>query len=248
MREGGFTLIEVLLAVALFALIGVAGNVLLAQMININERSDGHASELAQLQRAVRAIERDSFQLVPRAVRDELGDRRYALSGGVDWLVEFTRAGWRNPLDQNRAELQRVSYHFEDASLVRYYWPVLDRAEDSASIKQIMLTDLEGATVEFLNDSGDSSSFWPPGNNDAGDANELPRAMLWRIQSKRYGEIQRLIPLPQVAKASQDNREDSNGGEQANDGAGEPNEDTLPREPLAPPPNESPIEPLREFG
>ncbi len=62
----------------------------------------------------------------------KFGDKESALFGPSKngFLLEFTRFGWKNLLLSTRSNLQRVAYAFEENELVRYYWPVLDRAPD----------------------------------------------------------------------------------------------------------------------
>ena len=109
-RTQGFTLFEILVAIAIFAVLGLAANQLLSQIIRADSSARTRGERLAQLQRAMEIIERDSLQVVARPVRDELGGSRPALVGGVDELIELTRLGWRNPLGQGRAEEQRVAF------------------------------------------------------------------------------------------------------------------------------------------
>lgn len=194
----GFTLFEILVAIAIFAILGLAANQLLAQVIRAETSARVRSERLAQLQRAISVIERDSLQIVARPVRDELGGSRPALVGGVDELIELTRLGWRNPLAQERAEEQRVAYVLDGKQLIRAYWTVLDRAEDSQPIRQVLLDGVESASIDFIAADGNVRSFWPADGADATSALPLPRALRWRLTVAPFGDIERLIELPEL--------------------------------------------------
>ena len=194
----GFTLFEVLVAIAIFAILGLAANQLLAQVIRAESSARERGERLAQLQRAVAVIERDSLQIIARPVRDELGGSRPALVGGVDELIELTRLGWRNPLAQPRAEEQRVAYVLDGKQLIRAYWTVLDRAEDSKPIRQVLLDGVERASIDFITADGNVRSFWPADGADASSALPLPRALRWHLTVAPFGDIERLIELPEL--------------------------------------------------
>jgi len=112
----GFTLLEVLIAVSITAMIGVASTQLLSNVIDSKQASEVRSEQLVSLQRFNMVVSRDIEQLINRSIRDEYGDKQASLlldSG--DFPIEFTRAGWRNsPVSRDpRAELQRVAYRLE---------------------------------------------------------------------------------------------------------------------------------------
>lgn len=64
--RNGFTLIEVIIALALFALIGVAGFSMLSGVLQTQERTDGRLQRLSDIQRAVFVISADLDQVSGR--------------------------------------------------------------------------------------------------------------------------------------------------------------------------------------
>lgn len=64
-HEAGFTLMEVLVALALFALIGVAGASLVNSVLDIHRRTQGRLERVADLQRAMFVLDADLTQLAP---------------------------------------------------------------------------------------------------------------------------------------------------------------------------------------
>ena len=187
----GFTLVEVLVALAVFAIIGVMAARILAGMVDISEFTQQRGQVLAATQRAFAIIERDIEQLAHRPVRDEMGDPTAAVTVGGVTLAEFTRAGWQNPLGYPRPELQRVAYVVEDDTLVRKFWPVLDRAPDTEPVAQTLLTGVAAATFVARDSDGGEHSYWP-----AGAAGGELVAMGLRLRLEEHGEIERLWLTP----------------------------------------------------
>ena len=142
-QNKGFTLIELMIAILIFAMISTAAYKLFDSVSRAQQVTDGILDHLDEMQRALVVLEKDLFQVAPRPVRDEFGDRQKAIvAPGINGeILEFTRFGWRNPLLELRSNMQRVAYNLEEGELVRYYWPILDRAPDSVLIRQVLLTE-----------------------------------------------------------------------------------------------------------
>ncbi len=197
----GFTLLEVLIAIVITSLIGLGSWQLLNSAIRTNELTQAHLEQFGELQRAMLFIKRDLQQLAARSIRDEYGDYQPALtSRNQFYFLEFTRAGWRNPLQDQRSDLQRVAYELNDQNLVRNYWLVLDRAQDSQPLSRTLLEGVESLSVRFMNQSGGWSSEWPPDREETNDDalwkyNDIARAIELKLIHKKFGEITTLVDL-----------------------------------------------------
>lgn len=189
----GFTLLEMLVALAVFAIIGVMAGRILSGMVGMSEFTYQRGDALAQAQRAFSVIERDVLQLAGRPVRDEFGEGAPALAVGRATLAEFTRAGWRNPLDEPRAQLQRVAYALREDTLLRLFWPVLDRADDTRPLAQTLLTGVVDATFVVRDSGGGAHTRWP--SQDAND-DVQPVALELRLRLEHHGQLKRLWPTP----------------------------------------------------
>ena len=89
---------------SIFGIIGLVSARLVGGVVD-NERVVAERGErLIEVQRAMQIMQRDLMQLSGRQIRDQLGDPVEAVRIGADGLIEFTRLGWRNPLEQRRAE------------------------------------------------------------------------------------------------------------------------------------------------
>ena len=128
----GFTLLEVLIAMAITAFVAAVAYSSLATVLSAVESTRESANRTFEINRAWMIISRDLRQFAPRAVRDEFGEGEPAMSGGpvARFLLSFTRSGWHNPNGHPRSNLQRVNYRLEDNILWRDTYPVLDRTPE----------------------------------------------------------------------------------------------------------------------
>lgn len=196
----GFTLLELLIAIAIFALLGLATYRLLDSVLQTDKVTRAHELQLRELVRALAAFERDLSQVQARPVRDPFGDPRAALLGeDLDSpALELTRSGWRNPLGQSRASLQRVRWQLSGEQWQRRYWPVLDQAQDSQPQVQQALDGVIHVQYRYLDQTGAWQSSWPPLANSLDDAlTLLPQAVELVLEHRRYGELRRVLRLPE---------------------------------------------------
>ena len=100
----GFTLLEVLIAVAITAMIGIGSVQLLSNIIETRRATDIRAEQLASLQRFNQVLGRDIEQIINRSIRDEFGSTQPALVlGGSDYLLSLrAQAGAILPLSKSR--------------------------------------------------------------------------------------------------------------------------------------------------
>ncbi|WP_212630203.1 type II secretion system minor pseudopilin GspJ [Pseudomonas sp. KB-10] len=199
--QRGFTLLELLIAIAIFALLGLATYRMLDSVLSADAVTREHERQLRELTRALSAFERDLRQVTVRPIRDAFGDTQPALHSDLAdaTALELSRAGWRNPLGQPRAEIQRVRWQLSGGQWQRRYWRVLDRAQDSAPQIQQALEGVESLSLRYLDKDGQWQPDWPPANATGdGLLTELPRAVELRLQHRRYGELRRLLRLPDL--------------------------------------------------
>ncbi len=190
--DSGFTLLEVLVAVAIFALIGIASHRLLVSAIQVDTQTREQEQQLRQLLRAMNSLERDVEQAVARPVLTNDGSDEPAFWNDPDGQgLHWTRAGWSNPQAMPRAQLQRVHWRYEGSNLLREYWPVLDRANDSAAQRQQVLQNITALHWRYLDRQGIWRTQW-----QATETQPLPRALEVRIEHPRFGVLRRVLLLP----------------------------------------------------
>jgi general secretion pathway protein J len=197
-KPRGFTLLEVLVVLSVFAVLGVMASQLVNRVLDNQRTLAERGDRLADVQRAMLILQRDIMQLNPRGIRDELGDPREALMIGADGMIEFTRAGWRNPLRQARSTLQRVGYILQEETLYRAYWPVLDRPPNAEPVLQELLSDVTQMEFFAIDVSGNEHSFWPLLGDYAEDPNAALAGVMLRMDSVPFGTIERLWMVPSL--------------------------------------------------
>lgn len=200
MRRGqsAFTLIEILVAVVVLAVLAVAAYGGLDAIIRIREQTQVQERQFSRLQLAMLTLTRDIQQAAPRPIRHASGDTAPAMTGGDKNIppLAFTRAGNPNPLIEPRSGLQRVGYEVVKGKLERVFFAVLDRSIEPEPERQTLLTGVTALSVRFLDDSGQWENTWPPLNAESGQYNRRePAAVEVTLDTKRWGRIRRLIEI-----------------------------------------------------
>ena len=195
-REKGFTLLEIIIAVGIFAVISALAYGGLNTVLRSAQKTEAAADELQQLQLAMSIIQQDLSQITDRPVRNEFGEREGAVvsPGSFGRLITFTRRGWKNPAERPRSTLQRVAYLLEDGKLIREYWPQLDAAPGVETVKYPLLENVAEVRFRFLDEQKKWRNEWPP-LSATKKILSPPRAVEITIVSEQWGSIPRLFPL-----------------------------------------------------
>ncbi len=194
-RARGFTLIEMVVAIAVFAILGVIASQIVSRVIDNYTLLQERTQRLAAVQRAMTLLERDVLQVANRPVRDQLGDPVAALLIGADGLAEFTRAGWANPLGHARSNLQRVAYRLDGDTLYRAYWWSLDRTPASEPEAQVLLEGVESLDFVAVDETGEEHRFWPTAAATVDGSPIRLAAVIVRLEIAPFGEVERLWPV-----------------------------------------------------
>ena len=198
----GFTLVEILVALLVFSVVGLLSARLLSQSVDNQNNLQDRGQRLAEIHRAMRVLQRDILQVSRRKIRDAQGEELPALIVSDQGAIEFSRVGWRNPLRQPRSEVQRVGYRWQDEKVVRGYWLTLDRSYDAEPAFQTLLEDVE--TIEFfaVDQLGNEHKQWPldPEAYAAAEESEALylAAIVVRMELLPYGLIERIWRVPNV--------------------------------------------------
>lgn len=195
MMQRGFTLVEMLVAVAIFALAsGLAYGGLVA-LTRARSQLDATNERLGKLQFAVGLLERDLRGVAGRGVRDGYGAPHAPLEGTRD-RIEFSRHGYANGLALPRAEIERIGYRLEDGALQRLRHAVLDRTPGSVPTADSVLDQVERLEFEYVATDGRKLAQWPPPRAPSGTP---PLALIVTLTLTDYGEIRRVLELPDEA-------------------------------------------------
>lgn len=193
MRAHGFTLLELLVAMAIFAFIGIMAYGGLAAMIKNSEGSRGAREQLAEVQRGLRVLDDDLSMVINRPVRDGLGSPQLALMSGRDGttLLELTRTA-RVREGFAPAPFSRIRYRLEGEALLRDEWNPPDAAQLEPDQVLTLWPNVTQAVFRFLSD-GQEHATWPPAN---AQNMSLPQAVSMQLLFKDGREITQVMLLP----------------------------------------------------
>ena len=198
--NSGFTFIEMLLAAAIFALVGLASVAILSSVTQSDELSQQASERLIQLQRTMLMLERDFMQISVRHVRiDGEAPQKFRLFGEQFLLdseghgVSFTRQGWRNPgMILPRSEIQTVAYRLQEGNLQRLFTLYPDAVTGTEPKIQQLQTGLTGFEVHYLQGE-EWLERWQDGN--------FPQAVRITLLDQYAGKLERIFMLPDGAVA-----------------------------------------------
>ena len=205
MRARGFTLIEVLLAMAITMLVAVMAYAGLSAAMSAAERHGEQVRRLGEIQTALSWLVRDLRQSVDRPVVVANGEVEPAITGAPaeETVLQLTRTGWDNPRGQRRGSVQRVRYRLDaNGDLWRDNWLVLDRFDDEDQVQSVrLLSGVDQCKFEFLDGQsanakqaplgGEWVEQWPMTRGDA----LMPLAVRFEIDLKDMGAVRRVIGL-----------------------------------------------------
>ena len=203
-RRQGFTLLELLVALFVTAVIFALGYGALTDVARHRIEIKNAQSSLSELQRAVRLLTDDLAQLHPRSIRDELG-RVYApalvAESGTPAPIALTRGGRASTSSHALSTLQRVEYLIEEGKLVRFVWPVLDRVQSTTASRRVLMSGVRSLELRYLDDRGDWQRNWPApsmsGESELAGHRRRPRAIEFTLTTEAHGAIRRIVEVPQ---------------------------------------------------
>lgn len=188
-RATGFTLVEVLVAIVVFAIIGLASAAVVNSMMRTNEQSAEVREQLQQLQQAMLMLETDLRQAVSRRTPAE---------------EYYVRAGWFNPGNLlARSELQPVRYFInEEQQLVRQHYTYADMSATTEPTERVMLEGVSEFQVKPLVKGAERNSFSTQAAQaaQASQGNEegpmaIPDGVEVTVETERWGTIVRVFIL-----------------------------------------------------
>ena len=188
----GFSLIELLVALAVFSIMAALAYGGLNSIAHTRGDLAGKETDFGDLMRAVGSLDRDLNGAVARPVRGAAGQVLPALFGASDH-IELTRLGFANPQAEPRSNLQRVFYELDGSKFERGRYAVLDRVANSAPQVDDLRVRAEDFRLRYLDRaSGQWLDAWPPPQSKP---EVLPRAVQWRLRTRQYGELDGTIEL-----------------------------------------------------
>ena len=197
-RQRGFSLVELLVAVAVFATMAALAYGGLDSVARTRAELGRQQDAFRDLMRGFGLIERDLRQAIARPVRGSYGEQLPAMVGSSGH-IEFTRTGFANPRAEPRSNLERVLYELDDAALKRGTYPALDRAPATTPTIATLRSNVDTFRLRYLDSNNRWGDTWPPLGEAAAGApdplTQLPRAVEFRIGTRDYGEVTGVVEL-----------------------------------------------------
>lgn len=196
MQQRGFTLLELMVAMAIFAVLAIAGWQVFDSVNRARERAQFHADQLATLQYAYLQIQQDMTQIVPyhslmvqdsnnrlnnKLNSDENNGRPSTGSNSAIIIAEpfmrlegdqlsFIRFADPDPRYKVSPSLQRVAYIFTEEQLIRRQYVDINSGETGISLDSVLLKGVTaGRWQAFLPKI--SATF--PNDNSDGQSNNV---------------------------------------------------------------------------
>ncbi|MDZ7589045.1 MAG: type II secretion system minor pseudopilin GspJ [Parasphingorhabdus sp.] len=186
----GFTLVEMLVALLIFAMLSAAALVLLRSAVDANGAAARKLGEVAGNERFLSLVEGDLAQAVARTPRNDVGTVTAALTGArandPNGFLLFTRTGNSNVNDRPRSNLQRVGYRLEDGRIIRVHQAMTDGG--TLADPAPLIDGISNLQLRFRDSGGIWVDSWPKDR-----IAELPRAV--ELRFTRDGEQYRQLFL-----------------------------------------------------
>jgi general secretion pathway protein J len=187
-RSRGFTLLEVLVALAILAALATFAWRATASLVEGEVRLSAEAQRWQRLDALFARLDADLRAAVPRPVRVGPSQREPALAGRADAIV-FTRGG--GAAGEPGVEGTRLGYRLAGDTLQIVYWPRLDRAAGVEPVVYALAGGVARFELRYADEDGAFADRWPPPRVD-----ELPRAVSIALTLADGARIERLVVLP----------------------------------------------------
>lgn len=198
--KNGFTLLEMLVAIAVLAILALMGQQIIDGVSRAKIVSQKHEVKIKNLLQTINFMNNDFTQIIPRSIRSDNGQREPALLSGLNILdsnshgIRFIRGGVINPQMQlPRSHLTKIGYRIHKGYLERLSWPTLDTP---AHVKPIIhpLVEAESLTIQ-LYDGTKWIDHWQ------GDPSPII-AIKIQLKTSQYQTIERiwLLKVPNIEK------------------------------------------------
>lgn len=219
-RSKGFTLIEVMVSIAIFSGLSIAAYQVLNQTVRSNALSLEKTTRLTDIQRVLVIMDADFRQMATRRFHhgnevntEQLLYWKDGLNDSNKKGILFTRLGWFNPQQEfPRGEVVKVGYRIQDDTFERVWWPYPDTPSSEEPLVRKILTKVSDFEASFYID-GSWKDTWDKKNT-------LPNAIKITLELDDFGKIDRIYLIgtsdisaeksPETKKNTVDNNTNQN--------------------------------------
>lgn len=198
-HKRGFTLIEVLIALAIFAILATITSTVLFNSLNMRKRINVQTKRLEALQLTVTLMQRDIAQFANRAIRTDNMQLIPSFVGNTD-SIELTRGGNINPNSQEkRSTLKRIAYVCRNQQLIRRSWSALDPVNYPKAQEKTLLSGLKKCQFSYLNATLQTLPNWLANTQDRDNKTQvlLPHLIQFHLLLANNANFDYLFILPE---------------------------------------------------
>ena len=194
-RPGGFTLVELLVALAIFAILSAFAYRGLNAMLDNREALQRETRKWRDVTLFVGRIERDLAAVLDRTAIGSSGTPQAPVSSALEGRqregLSFTRSG--SYLQENAlAAPQRVAYRFVEGRIERLGWSGVDVSPREEPVAVPVLADVASLGFRFLDPRGEWRGSWGlPGTREP-----LPAGVEVTLTLASGERIVRLLDMP----------------------------------------------------
>ncbi|MCX8514562.1 MAG: type secretion system protein GspJ [Pseudomonadota bacterium] len=194
----GFTLLELLVAIFIFAIISTMAYRTIAALVITKQVVTDSQQKWGDIGNAVNKMAVIWDRAIPLAVRDENGNLipavlgKNKLSGNFDSQVEFTIAGFIGDPQYGSSAPKRVGFRYLDGNLYFVIWPYMNRVLGNTPVVTLILSNIQTFQVLFYYPDKQWRDTWPLDNSNFSN---LPTGFKMNIKLNSGEEINRVWAL-----------------------------------------------------
>jgi general secretion pathway protein J len=175
----GFTLIEVLISLAILSIIAIVSTNFLQSSIDLRNQSKSKVDDIKVFNLGVSTIRRDLMSTVNLPMRDNFGNQLPNFIGSnTDKKITFL--GFINRIDSSRSSISRIEYLFDDTKFIRRVYFTADPYDYDDHIDSVIFDNIDDVEISFLSDNRWFTE-WPAGQTAA---YKIPKLVKIEINDK----------------------------------------------------------------
>ncbi|AJB48441.1 MULTISPECIES: type II secretion system minor pseudopilin GspJ [Acinetobacter calcoaceticus/baumannii complex] len=171
--RSGFTLVELLVAIAIFAVLSLLGWKIFDYLLKVRDRNAEHEVHLFELQDAYQQILRDSLQIIPLSANQ--GGQLHPALEIDNQILRFSKAGVTDPLKLGLSPFERIEYRYDadQKKLYRLKYTNLNTSNNEQPLSSTLLSQVDQYQIMVL--TPQEITKWPEVNIDPTKPNELKK-------------------------------------------------------------------------